>query len=86
VELRSRLILGSGKFRDFGAMQEAIRAAGAEVATVSVRRVELKAPGHVGLLEALEGVRLLPNTAGPRRRRRLSALPGWGGPSPGSGG
>jgi thiazole synthase len=64
VELRSRLILGSGKFRDFGAMQEAIRAAGAEVATVSVRRVELKAPGHVGLLEALEGVRLLPNTAG----------------------
>jgi thiazole synthase len=64
VELRSRLILGSGKFRDFGAMQEAIRAARAEVATVSVRRVELKAPGHVGLLEALEGVRLLPNTAG----------------------
>jgi thiazole synthase len=64
VELKSRLILGSGKYRDFGVMREAIRAAGAEVVTVSVRRVELKAPGHVGLLEALEGVRLLPNTAG----------------------
>lgn len=66
ITLRSRLILGSGKFRDFGAMREAIQAAGAEVVTVSVRRVEVGAPGHVGLLEALEGVRLLPNTAGAR--------------------
>lgn len=67
-EFRSRLILGSGKFKDFGLMREALRAAQAEVVTVSVRRVELKAPGHVGLLEALEGtgVRLLPNTAGAR--------------------
>lgn len=65
-ELKSRLILGSGKFRDFALMREAIRAAGAEVVTVSIRRVELKAPGHVGLLEALEGVALLPNTAGAR--------------------
>jgi thiazole synthase len=48
VELKSRLILGSGKYRDFGVMREAIRAAGAEVVTVSVRRVELKAPGACG--------------------------------------
>ncbi len=66
LELRSRLILGSGKFKDFAVMREALQAARAEVVTVSVRRVELKAPGHVGLLEALEGVRLLPNTAGAR--------------------
>ncbi|MCS7219017.1 MAG: thiazole synthase [Thermus sp.] len=66
ITLQSRLILGSGKFRDFGVMREAIQAAGAEVVTVSVRRVEVGAPGHVGLLEALEGVRLLPNTAGAR--------------------
>jgi thiazole synthase len=66
VELRSRLILGSGKFRDFALMREAIGAARAEVVTVSIRRVEAKASGHVGLLEALEGVRLLPNTAGAR--------------------
>ncbi|RTG95833.1 thiazole synthase, partial [Thermus scotoductus] len=51
-ELKSRLILGSGKFKDFGVMREAIEAAGAEVVTVSVRRVEVGAPGHVGLLEA----------------------------------
>ncbi len=67
-ELRSRLLMGSGKFKDLGLMREAIQAAGAEVVTVSVRRVETKAPGHVGLLEALEGlgVTLLPNTAGAR--------------------
>jgi len=64
IELESRLILGSGKFKDFWVMREAIQAAAAQVITVSVRRVEVKAPGHVGLLEALEGVRLLPNTAG----------------------
>lgn len=63
-EFKSRLILGSGKFRDFALMREAIAAAGAEVVTVSIRRVEARAQGHVGLLEALEGVRLLPNTAG----------------------
>mgnify|MGYP003433532344 FL=1 len=66
VALKSRLILGSGKYKDFGVMREAIAAAKAEVVTVSIRRVELKAPGHVGLLEALEGVRLLANTAGAR--------------------
>ncbi|GAA5334823.1 MULTISPECIES: thiazole synthase [Thermus] len=66
ITLTSRLILGSGKFRDFGVMREALKAARAEVVTVSVRRVEVGAPGHVGLLEALEGVRLLPNTAGAR--------------------
>ncbi|WP_243091113.1 thiazole synthase [Thermus neutrinimicus] len=64
TELKSRLILGSGKFKDFGVMREAVRASGAEVVTVAIRRVEAKMPGHVGLLEALEGVRLLPNTAG----------------------
>lgn len=66
IELKSRLILGSGKFRDFGVMREAVKAAGAEVVTVAIRRVEARMPGHVGLLEALEGVRLLPNTAGAR--------------------
>lgn len=66
IELKSRLILGSGKFRDFGVMREAIKAAGAEVVTVAIRRVEARMPGHVGLLETLEGVRLLPNTAGAR--------------------
>lgn len=64
----SRLMLGTGKFPDFGVMKEAFEASGAEIITVAIRRVELKAPGHEGLLEALDLDRfqLLPNTAGCR--------------------
>ena len=64
----SRLMLGTGKFKDFGVMRAALEASGAEIVTVAIRRVELGAPGHVGLLEALDLSRyhLLPNTAGAR--------------------
>ena len=64
----SRLMLGTGKHRDFGVMREAIAASGAGIVTVSIRRVELGAAGHVGLLEQLDLTRLqlLPNTAGCR--------------------
>ena len=66
--LRSRLMVGTGKYRDFGVMREAIAASGAEVVTVSIRRVELGAPGHAGILDAMDlsAYRLLPNTAGCR--------------------
>jgi thiazole synthase len=66
--LRSRLMVGTGKYRDFAVMREAIAASGAEVVTVSIRRVELGAPGHGGILDALDpaAYRLLPNTAGCR--------------------
>jgi thiazole synthase len=62
----SRLMVGTGKYRDFGVMREAIAASGAEIVTVSIRRVEIGAPGHVGILDALDLDRyqLLPNTAG----------------------
>lgn len=64
----SRLMLGTGKFRDYGLMKAAIEASGAEIITVSIRRVELNAPGHEGLLDELDLSRyqLLPNTAGCR--------------------
>lgn len=64
----SRLMLGTGKYRDFGVMREAIAASGAEIVTVSIRRVELGAAGHVGILDQLDLARLqlLPNTAGCR--------------------
>lgn len=64
----SRLMTGTGKYRDFAIMRDAIAASGAEIVTVSIRRVELNAPGHVGILEAIDlsAYHLLPNTAGCR--------------------
>src|SRR5207237_8410919 len=45
-----------------------IAASGAEIITVSIRRVEIGAPGHAGILDALDlsEFQLLPNTAGCR--------------------
>ncbi|RJF71671.1 thiazole synthase [Deinococcus cavernae] len=64
----SRLFVGTGKYRDFTVMREALLASGTELVTVAIRRVELKAAGHEGLLDALDLDRyaLLPNTAGCR--------------------
>jgi len=64
----SRLMVGTGKYRDFGLMREAIAASGSEIVTVSIRRVELGAPGHAGILDAVDlaAYQLLPNTAGCR--------------------
>lgn len=65
---RSRLMVGTGKYTDFGVMREALRASGAEIVTVSIRRVEIGATGHQGILEAIDlsAYHLLPNTAGCR--------------------
>lgn len=64
----SRLMVGTGKYADFGVMRDAIAASGAQIVTVSIRRVELGATGHVGILEAIDlsAYHLLPNTAGCR--------------------
>ena len=63
---RSRLMLGTGKYRDFGIMKDAIEASGTEIVTVAIRRVELGMPGHAGVLEQIDRdrIQLLPNTAG----------------------
>ncbi|MDA0866041.1 MAG: glycine oxidase ThiO [Cyanobacteria bacterium] len=63
---RSRLMTGSGKYRDLAVMNQAIAASGCEIVTVAVRRVQTNAPGHEGLAEALDWQTLwmLPNTAG----------------------
>ncbi|MFC4638951.1 thiazole synthase [Deinococcus hohokamensis] len=64
----SRLMLGTGKFTDLHLMRDALEASGTQIVTVAIRRVEDRAPGHVGLLDALDLGRyqLLPNTAGCR--------------------
>jgi thiazole synthase len=64
-EFRSRLILGTGKYPSFQVMKEAHEASGAEMVTVAVRRVDLKARGPENLLDHIDPKRLflLPNTA-----------------------
>ena len=61
---RSRLILGTGGFRSLEAMERALEASGAEIATVAMRRVDPLAEGSV--LDVIErlGLAVLPNTAG----------------------
>jgi thiazole synthase len=60
----SRLLIGTGGFRSLGAMEAALEASGAEIATVALRRVDPEAQGSV--LEVIERLDLfvLPNTAG----------------------
>ena len=64
--LRSRLMVGTGKYRTNQQMVEAIEASGAEVVTVAVRRVDLDRSREEGVLHHLDPERhlLLPNTAG----------------------
>jgi thiazole synthase len=63
---QSRLMTGTGKYRNLEQMQQSIVASGCQIVTVAVRRVQTKAPGHEGLAEALnwQKIWMLPNTAG----------------------
>ena len=65
-EFSSRLMVGTGKFSDFETMKQAHEASGAEIVTVAIRRVDMKAQGHVGLMENIDLNKywILPNTAG----------------------
>jgi thiazole synthase len=63
---RSRLIVGTGKYRSFSEMARAIEASGADMVTVAVRRVNLTDKTKESLLDHLDREKyfLLPNTAG----------------------
>lgn len=65
-EFSSRLIVGTGKYKDNPTMVEAIRATGAEMVTVAVRRIDLDRSKEEGILHHLDPKEflLLPNTAG----------------------
>ena len=65
-EFRSRLMVGTGKYRDNAAMAAAIEASGAEIVTVAVRRVDLDRRKEESILHHLPTERyfLLANTAG----------------------
>ncbi|WP_029889017.1 thiazole synthase [Polycyclovorans algicola] len=63
----SRLLVGTGKYRDFAETRAAIDASGAQIVTVALRRTNLgQLPGEPNLLDVLppDQFTLLPNTAG----------------------
>ncbi len=63
---KSRLIVGTGKYRSFQEMARAHAASGAEMVTVAVRRVNLTDRGKESMLDYIdrEKMFILPNTAG----------------------
>ena len=65
-EFRSRLIVGTGKYRTMEEMRDAIDASGAEMVTVAIRRLPLDEPDKKNLMDYLDWNRytILPNTAG----------------------
>ena len=63
---RSRLIVGTGKYKDYALNAAAAEAAGAEIVTVAIRRVNLSDPTQPMLVDYVKPDRFtfLPNTAG----------------------
>ena len=65
-EFRSRLWVGTGKYKDFAETKQAIEASGADVVTVAVRRVNITDRSKENLLDYIDPkkYKILPNTAG----------------------
>lgn len=63
---RSRLIVGTGKYKDFAQNAAAVEASGAEIVTVAVRRVNVSDPKAPMLTDYIDPKKItyLPNTAG----------------------
>ena len=63
----SRLLLGTGKYRDLAQTKAAVDASGAQIITVAIRRTNIgQTPGEPSLLDVLPPSKytLLPNSAG----------------------
>ena len=84
---RSRLMLGTGKYRNGEEMNAALEASGCEIVTVALRRIDLDAPRR-SILDEIDWKKyhILPNTAGARtaeeavrtaRLARAMGLPDW---------
>src|SRR5690606_14703546 len=66
-QFQSRLLLGTGKYKDLNETQQAIETSGAMIVTVAIRRVNIRQhPDQPNLLSVIppEKYTLLPNTAG----------------------
>jgi thiazole synthase len=66
VQINSRLIVGTGKYKDFDHTRRAIEASGADMVTVAVRRVNIIDRNKENLLDYIDPhkYKILPNTAG----------------------
>ena len=66
IEFKSRLWVGTGKYKDFEETARAIEASGADVVTVAVRRVNITDRKSENLLDFIDPkkYKILPNTAG----------------------
>ena len=65
-EYTSRLLIGTGKYKDFEETKKAIEVSGAEIVTVAVRRVNITKKDEPNLLDYIDPKKytILPNTAG----------------------
>lgn len=66
IEFKSRLWVGTGKYKDFEETARAVKASGADVVTVAVRRVNVVDRKSENLLDYIDPkkYKILPNTAG----------------------
>jgi len=66
LQLQSRLLIGTGKYRSFEEMRACHQATGTQMVTVALRRIDLHTAGQPQLLDFVdnEQIHLLPNTAG----------------------
>ncbi|RDU63543.1 thiazole synthase [Helicobacter sp. MIT 14-3879] len=66
IELNSRLIVGSGKYKDFKTTRDATIASGADMITIAVRRVNITDKNAENLLDYFRdiNIKFLPNSAG----------------------
>ncbi|MDG5814485.1 thiazole synthase [Chitinispirillales bacterium ANBcel5] len=65
-KVRSRLITGSGKYRDESIIKDVLHAAECDIITVALRRVDFDSPQENIISHIPEGKILLPNTSGAR--------------------
>ena len=65
-ELSSRLIVGSGKYKDFQSTYDATLASGSDLITVAIRRVNITNPDEENLMDYFKksDIKFLPNSAG----------------------
>jgi thiazole synthase len=74
TKVRSRLITGSGKYRDDRIIKDILEAAGCDIITVALRRVDFDRPQENMLRHIPSGKIILPNTSGARNAEEAVRL------------